>query len=71
MNTALESADGKSLKDLRGVDLTEAINYLRGKGLIPRLVSEDGEQYALTCDYCTDRVNLSVMNGVVTHTSVG
>lgn len=49
-----------------GLSLADAKRLAKNQDLTTRLAGEDGDCYALTMDYRTDRVNLYVENGVVT-----
>ncbi len=53
------------LRGLVGLDVGEAEARVRAKGLRFRVVEKDGEPLPVTCDYRTDRVNVSVANGKV------
>ena len=40
-------------------------------GFTLRIVERDGESYAITMDYRTDRVDVKVTNDIITEYSVG
>ena len=56
---------------LVGLSEEEATKVAESKGWIVRVSSRDGEDYQLTMDYVTNRVNLTVVDGKVTGVSVG
>ncbi len=55
------------------VGLTEAnaTRIATEKKWIVRIAKRDGEDFMLTMDYVTNRVNLTVVAGVVTQVSIG
>jgi len=59
------------LDELNGLDETDASAIVTDQGLTVRIVARDGEYYAVTKDYRTDRVNFSIENGVVVKATVG
>ncbi len=54
-----------------GMSEAEATKAAEAKGLTVRVGSRDGEDFALTMDYRTDRVTLTVVAGIVTAAVVG
>ena len=54
-----------------GMSETEATKVAEAKGLTVRVGSRDGEDFALTMDYRSDRVTLTVVAGIVTAVSPG
>jgi hypothetical protein len=54
-----------------GLEEGDAVAFLEEQGLVARIVSRDGEPFAVTDDLRTDRVNLHVADGVVTHADAG
>lgn len=54
-----------------GKSVEEATTYIQFIGMRIRLVSVDGKAFIGTRDYRTDRVNLTVVNGVVTAVTAG
>lgn len=52
-------------EDFIGMQKEEAKALCEKRGLRFRVTSEDGEFFAVTMDYRTDRVNVSVENNVV------
>ena len=54
-----------------GMSEAEATQTAEAKGLTVRVGSRDGEDFALTMDYRTDRVTLTVVAGVVTAVTPG
>lgn len=56
---------------LIGLTEDEAAQAAAGAGWTTRIVSRDGEDFAITKDYRLDRVNFTVVNGVVTAVYVG
>lgn len=59
------------LGELNGLDETDATAIVTDQGLTVRIVARDGEYYAVTKDYRTDRINFSIENGVVVKATVG
>jgi hypothetical protein len=57
--------------DVIGRSEEEAIRLIEDAGLVPRTVSRDGETFAVTEDYRTDRINLTVEQGRVSRADVG
>jgi hypothetical protein len=56
---------------LVGMKKEAAISCIQSLKGVHRIAQEDGELFALTRDYRTDRVDLTVVKGVVTKTTVG
>ena len=54
-----------------GMSEAEATQTAEAKGLTVRVGSRDGEDFALTMDYRTDRVTLTVVAGIVTAVTPG
>ena len=57
---------GVDTQQFIGLSLADAKNLAKQQDLTTRLAGKDGDCYALTMDYRTDRVNFYVENGVVT-----
>ncbi len=49
----------------------EAAEIVEAAGLTVRVAERDGEQFPLTEDYRTDRINLTIVAGVITAAYVG
>ena len=56
---------------LIGMNITEAEQRAQAAGFTLRIVERDGESYAITMDYRTDRVDVKVTNDIITEYSVG
>lgn len=56
---------------LVGLSESEAVDTAKANGWESRVVSRDGEALAVTTDYRMDRVNLTIVDGVVTKSAVG
>lgn len=56
---------------LVGLTEDEAVKVAESNGWITRVSSRDGEDFQLTMDYVTNRVNLAIVDGKVTGVSVG
>jgi hypothetical protein len=56
---------------LVGMTEAEAIALIEGQGWTSRISARDGEYFALTMDLRTDRVNLEIVDGVVTVATIG
>jgi hypothetical protein len=54
-----------------GLEEADAVVFLEEQGLVARVVARDGEAFAVTDDYRTDRVNLEIADGIVTQAGVG
>jgi hypothetical protein len=61
----------QDVDDLLGMSEAEATKAAEAKGLTVRVGSRDGEDFALTMDYRTDRVTLTVVAGIVTAVTPG
>jgi hypothetical protein len=57
--------------DVIGRSEADAVAAIEETGYVARVVSRDGEDFAVTDDYRTDRINLRIGAGVVTHADVG
>jgi hypothetical protein len=57
--------------DVIGLSEADAVAAIEEAGHVARIVSRDGEDFAVTDDYRTDRINLRIGAGVVTHADVG
>lgn len=67
-----ESADATStLRHLVGLAEQEAEAHARESGLTWRVISRDGQDYPATMDYSTQRVNVTIENGIVTRATIG
>jgi len=66
--TELAVADAETLV---GLSESEALDTAKANGWDARVVSRDGEDFAITMDYRADRVNLTVVDDVVTASTVG
>lgn len=55
----------------QGLALTDAVEVIEGAGYTWRVVEEDGEFLPATMDYRTERLSLSVTDGVVTDATWG
>lgn len=60
-----------TLPDIVGLSELEATASLEAAGFTVRIAARDGEDFILTQDYRTDRVNLVVDGGVVTNAEIG
>lgn len=69
--TPIVSPDQSFLARLIGMDLPSAETLIRDSGLISRVVSRDGISAIVTMDYRLDRVNLVVVQDLVTGARVG
>jgi hypothetical protein len=73
---ALPAVDAPALSQEEAVALVgltedEAVKVAESKGWITRVSSRDGEDFPMTMDYVTNRVNLAIVDGKVTGVSVG
>ena len=57
---------GLDTEQFIGLSLADAKSLAKQQNLTTRLAGEDGDCYAMTMDYRTDRVNFYVENGIVT-----
>jgi len=60
-----------NVKEVLGLTEVEAIAKIQASGFAARVVEKNGEYYVGTSDYRTDRVNLSITEGVVTRADIG
>lgn len=58
-------------EEVVGMSEAEAGAAVKDAGCVLRIVERDGEAYMVTQDYRTDRVNVTIVAGVVTAASVG
>ena len=56
---------------LIGMNITDAEQLAQSSGFTLRIVERDGESFAITMDYRTDRVDVKVTNDIITEYSVG
>ena len=56
---------------LVGMSLDDAVSAADANGWQSRVSRADGEQYVLTMDFRSDRINFEVNNGVVTDVKIG
>jgi len=56
---------------VQGVTEQQAIRKLREGGVEHRVTSRDNQHYACTCDLHPDRLNLTVLGGVVARIHFG
>ena len=69
-----EGAVGISVEEaesLIGLTEADAVATSESKGWTVRVVARDGEEFPITMDYSTERVNLTVVDDVVTEVYVG
>jgi len=59
------------LSNLIGLLTNDAKVVCWDNGYMPRVVCEDGEDFILTMDFITDRVNLTLVEGLVTKCVIG
>lgn len=61
-----------TIKQLVGMKEVDAIKVLGDHGMLKiRIVHRDGENFIVTRDYKTDRVNLSIEKGRVSKAEIG
>lgn len=48
-----------------------AIHIAQHTGHVARIVKKDGTTYIITQDYRTDRINLTILDGIVTGVTIG
>lgn len=69
---SFEPAPGKvPLVDVTGLTETEAVGVLTNAGVTTRVIERDGEMFAMTMDYRSDRANLVITQGVVVTATIG
>ncbi len=64
-------ADNELAGALIGLTEAAAVEEAESGGWVTRVVARDGESYAVTTDYIAERVNLTVIGGIVMSVSVG
>ena len=62
---------GTQPADALGLTEEESVKLLEEKGFVVRVVERDGEPYAITFDYRTNRINLVIVDGIVTEAYIG
>lgn len=67
----MEEITSEEANTLLGMSEAEATSTAEGNGWVVRVAARDGEQFALTMDYNPKRVNLTVVDGVVTDVFIG
>lgn len=57
---------------LKLIGMTEnaAIAEIQSAGMLACIVGKDGKHFIITCDYCLDRVNLTLVAGLVVQAEV-
>ena len=60
-----------AVKDLVGMKEVDAIKTLGEHGVRIRVVHRDGENFIITSDFKTNRVNLSIEKGRVSKAEIG
>lgn len=60
-----------NLKNLIGLTLEQAEVIIKSASMKPRLKSKDGQHFIVTMDLRNDRVNLTVVNNLVTKATIG
>ncbi|MEM7274518.1 MAG: hypothetical protein AAF547_15640 [Actinomycetota bacterium] len=65
-DSTLPPVDDELLEEVVGLSEEEAIALVRSLGRAVRVAERDGEPMALTMDYRPERVNLTIVNGIVT-----
>lgn len=58
-------------REVVGMTEAEAVAAARAQGLTTRVVKRDGQEFPVTMDYRTDRINLVITDGDVTRATVG
>ena len=58
-------------KELVGLIESDAVLRAQQAGLTTRVVERDGEQFPVTMDYSSTRVNLVITDGTVTTATIG
>ena len=62
----MQSPKAKSIEEeIKGLTVEEAQVVLEGKGMVVRVRKKDGQGMIGTCDYRTDRVNVSTKDGKI------
>jgi len=71
VDVADPAAATATAEEIIGLTEDKAAAVVEGAGLAWRVVERDGEQFPVTADYRTDRVNAVIADGVVTSAKVG
>lgn len=58
-------------RDVVGMAEVEAVATAQAQGLTTRVVQRDGQDFPITMDLRTDRINLVITDGKVTRATVG
>jgi hypothetical protein len=64
-------ANNMELNTVVGMDEDEAFALLKRENITYRIRSRNGEPYMGTCDYRLDRLNLTIIDGIVTSVTFG
>jgi len=65
------SGDVMDFDFLLGLTESEAFELIQEHDCSPRITSRDGQRFMLTCDYRTNRINISVADNKVTSWHIG
>lgn len=60
-----------NVKEVLGLTEIEAVAKVQAAGFVARVVEKNGEYFMVTQDIRTNRVNLSITEGVVTRAIIG
>jgi heat shock protein HslJ len=69
--TEEEAATAAFAETVVGMSAQEAQDAVEAEGLTYRVLSEDGQENAVTADYRSDRINVEIEDGTVTAATVG
>jgi heat shock protein HslJ len=69
--TEEEAATAAFAESIVGMTAQEAQEAVEAEGLTYRVLSEDGQENAVTADYRSDRINVEIEDGTVTAATVG
>jgi heat shock protein HslJ len=69
--TEEEAATAAFAETIVGMTAQEAQDAVEAEGLTYRVLSEDGQENAVTADYRSDRINVEIEDGTVTAATVG
>lgn len=71
MSSNKASQPASVFADLIGKTEAEAINELKARGFVSRVMSREGKALVGTCDLRPNRANLTILGGKLTSISVG
>lgn len=63
--------DTSVVYELEGLPLDQFKEEATKRGFRTQVIEENGKSFVITCEYCFDRVNVAVNDGIVTVKNIG